>query len=160
MNCSITQLDLLLQSRRWREANESTRLLLPERNTDASFVREVDECWSRSSQGKFGFLEQRRRWASLGGPALVPGVALWDFFRSFGDDVGWRRDGGWISWAGVVENPLWPVLDADDIPQRVPRGCLPFHDVMSSGRWQREFSPRDCWGEHVWNRWSGLLNVF
>src|SRR5689334_5287301 len=67
-----------------------------------------------------------------------------------GDEVGWRRDGMWLAWAGIYPSTFWPTLDPGEIAPNVPAGCLPFHDIISNGRWEREFSPRDCWGEQVW----------
>jgi hypothetical protein len=162
MSESTTELELLLRGNRWREANDRTRLLLADRQLDAGILRKLDRSWSSCSEGKFGFLEQRRTWTSLGGPSLLSGFDLWEFFHAFGDQVGWRRDGRWLSWKGVVATPALQlhVLDEADIPLKVPRGCLPFHDVMSSGEWSREFSPRDCWGEHVWDRWAEVLGQF
>jgi len=156
----VEELGRLLRDRRWCEGNERTRCLLPEGRADTALVREIDACWSECSAGKFGFVVQRQTWASLGGPPLLAGFALWGFFRTLGDVIGWRRDGRWIAWAGAVNASDGSVLDASDIPLNVPRGCLPFHDVMSSGRWRHEWQPRDCWGEHVWDRWAEVLAVF
>jgi hypothetical protein len=160
MDRHIENIARLISEGRWGAANNKTQALLSESQPDAGLFETIDACWSSSSDGRFGFREQRRIWDRLGGPPLVPGYELWNFFQTFGDELAWRKRGSWITWEGVFETPTLPVLNEDDIPFGVPRGCLPFHDVMSSGAWQSEFQTRDCWGEQVWDRWAMVLSGF
>ncbi len=154
----LNPLEKALRRQQWREANELTRLLFDQTMPPCAEIRRVDALWSDNSGGAFGFTTQSRIWISLDGPPLKPGFDLWTFFERFRDEVGWRDGSHWARWATVndVREDLFPTLDVDSGNVILPRGCLPFHDVLSGGNWAG-FSPRDCWGEFVWDRWAEVF---
>ncbi len=161
MSGNLTQLERELSQGRWRGANECTRLLFHDRLAVPAEIRQIDFLWKSYSGGVYGFEAQARIWNSLGGPALEPGNDLWEFFRTFGDKVGWRRQGDWIRLVASDESLAlaypFPVLDLSLASVVVPSGCLPFHNVLSNDRGWNGFSPRDCWGEFVWDRWATVF---
>nr|WP_258560685.1 GUN4 domain-containing protein [Cylindrospermopsis raciborskii] len=50
--------------------------------------------WLKYSQGKFGISVQQEIYKNLGGTKQVD-VNVW---RSFGDRVGWRKQGSWLDY--------------------------------------------------------------
>ena len=106
----FTQLETFLKNGQWREADEETdRLMLQIAGKEAdqwlsvedieNFPCEdlctIDKLWVDYSKGKFGFSVQKKVWMDCSG---VPGENNWDVYNKFGDQVGWRRGGNWLSY--------------------------------------------------------------
>ncbi|MGL5081525.1 MAG: GUN4 domain-containing protein [Microcoleaceae cyanobacterium] len=113
----------LLTQHRWQDANRETlkllilaagqpsdvllegsmipRLPCPDLNT-------IDQLWLIASEGDFGFSAQRQIWQSLGGKTD------WDTYCALGDRLGWRKNGGWITYSQLI------------FAQSAPLGHLPF----------------------------------
>lgn len=153
------QLVAALTQGRFREANELTARLLKTAPLPASFIGRIADVWSRHTDDLQGLGIQARAWNRLGGPAAT-GRNRWELFRHLGDLIGWRERGFWISLPGT-DSPggSFPVFEIDGDPRRFPLGCLPFHNVLAEDSWHSGFSPRDCWGEHVWDRWSDVYRL-
>ncbi len=168
MNQNLSTLEQALKRTHWRQANEETRLLCVETASSLERLRDIDNLWRQYSDQRFGFTAQCQIWAGLGGPDFDPNTdpkshhKLWEFFKRYGNEVGWRQNGYWVhlSSADTWLDTGFPTLDLEQEAEFLNNGCLPFHDVLSSGKWQSEFSPRDCWGEYVWNRWAEVLKSF
>jgi hypothetical protein len=166
VSANLSALEQALGQGDWREANKQTRLLFRDGFPPEALVRGINSLWEDHSGGSYGFKAQARIWTNLGGPVFEPGYALWEFFKTFGDTVGWRRDGYWARWSSpeLLTEYNFPTLDVNVPTVVLPPGCLPFHDVMvTEGPGGNEFSPwdgfspRDCWGEFVWDRWALLF---
>ncbi|PNJ91820.1 GUN4 domain-containing protein, partial [Cylindrospermopsis raciborskii] len=57
-------------------------------------LRTIDNLWLKYSQGKFGISVQQEIYKNLGGTKQFD-LNVW---RSFGDRVGWRKDGSWLDY--------------------------------------------------------------
>ncbi|MEB3145320.1 MAG: GUN4 domain-containing protein, partial [Cylindrospermopsis raciborskii 1523720] len=55
-------------------------------------LRTIDNLWLRYSQGKFGISVQQEIYKNLGGTKEF-NIEVWE---SFGDRVGWRKQGSWL----------------------------------------------------------------
>ncbi|WP_258004715.1 GUN4 domain-containing protein, partial [Cylindrospermopsis raciborskii] len=125
-----TKLETLLKSQDFREADiETARVMLAVANRQSvgwlreedaenfpcKDLRTIDNLWLKYSQGKFGISVQQEIYKNLGGTKQVD-ENVW---RSFGDRVGWRKQGSWL----VQFSDLNFSLSA-------PTGQLPF--VMAS----------------------------
>ncbi|WP_040008858.1 GUN4 domain-containing protein, partial [Cylindrospermopsis raciborskii] len=55
-------------------------------------LRTIDNLWLKYSQGKFGISVQQEIYKNLGGTKQFD----WNVWRSFGDRVGWRKQGSWL----------------------------------------------------------------
>jgi energy-coupling factor transporter ATP-binding protein EcfA2 len=65
----------------------------------------IDKLWVKASNGHFGFSVQKKIWEECGSP-----MSCSDDWEKFGDRVGWRRDGDWLSYSDFHQNPsLSPV---------------------------------------------------
>jgi hypothetical protein len=123
---NYTQLRDLLTAGKWEEANLETRkemLQAAGRTEEGWFrgedidqfscedLRIIDPLWVDASDGKFGFSVQSQIYRGLGGTEEY-NIDIW---RKFGDQVGWRRGGTWLSYDGLTFNltgsrghlPLW-----------------------------------------------------
>jgi uncharacterized caspase-like protein len=102
-----TKLRDLLASGKWKEADEETREVIlkaagreKERwlnslsidNFPCEDLRTIDQLWVKYSNGRFGFSVQKRIYHSLG--EIKKYDRSWD---EFGDTVGWRVNGEWLS---------------------------------------------------------------
>lgn len=104
---NYTHLIQQLNAKNWRSADAETLQLLLEigdrtsegwlsqtevEKLDCKALIEIDRLWEESSQGKFGFKQQRLIWLSVGGKVgeYTPAMA-----EKFGDRVGWRTDAKW-----------------------------------------------------------------
>jgi serine/threonine protein kinase len=105
------QLDRLLASGKWKEADEETKekmwkLWTPIEQflTRASYidrfscedVRTIDQLWVKYSNGRFGFSVQKRIYESVGGTRehdKIYDEKIWD---AFADRVGWRVNNTWL----------------------------------------------------------------
>ena len=62
-------------------------------------LRTIDQLWLKYSNGRFGFSVQKRIYQSLGGTREY-NESIWN---AFGDHVGWRKEGVWLTWDwGVI----------------------------------------------------------
>ncbi|MEL6582108.1 MAG: GUN4 domain-containing protein, partial [Cyanobacteria bacterium J06621_12] len=108
--CQVTsdfaQLENLLQTRQWQEADRKTAELMLElsdrqqhkwidlkamNKVDCQYISDVDKLWLKYSQGKFGFSVQRSIWDKIKS-ANNPNPAL-----AFGTTVGWFNGSRWLS---------------------------------------------------------------
>jgi serine/threonine protein kinase len=101
------QLDRLLASGKWQEADEETYKKMLEaagRTKDGWLriedidrfpcedLRTIDQLWVKYSNGRFGFSVQKRIYESLGGTREYDEKIL----EAFGDRVGWRVNKKWL----------------------------------------------------------------
>ena len=122
------QLENYLKAQQWKEADEETyRLMItavgkeegqwlePEalRNFPCEDLKAIDGLWVQYSNGHFGFSVQKQIYVECGGTldGEYPSDEVW---KKFGDRVGWRKDGNWLSY-----DELQPSLSS-------PRGIFPF----------------------------------
>lgn len=104
---NYTQLENLLKSERWREADAETRnVMLKVANREqegfldiqsigqfpCEELRKINQLWLKYSQGKFGFSVQESIWKSVGGSSNPDN----EIYNSFGDRVGWRVNQRWL----------------------------------------------------------------
>ncbi|MFM6492685.1 MAG: GUN4 domain-containing protein [Microcystis panniformis] len=109
-NSLYQQLETYLKNSQWYEADmETDRLILQIvgkeadqwlsvediQNFPCEDFRIIDRIWVDYSKGKFGFSVQKKVWIACGG---VPGKHDWDVYEKFADQVGWRRNGDWLSY--------------------------------------------------------------
>jgi hypothetical protein len=115
------QLEAYLRTQQWKAADDETyRLMItaigkeegewfePEEllNFPCTDLRTIDQLWVKYSEGKFGFSVQKQIYVECGAKldGNYPGDKIW---VKFGDRVGWRKDGGWLSY-----NELNPSLSS------------------------------------------------
>jgi cell fate (sporulation/competence/biofilm development) regulator YlbF (YheA/YmcA/DUF963 family) len=79
-------------------------------------MRLINDSWTKHSQGKLGFSSQLKIYGELGGtPSQELSSEAWN---KFGDQVGWRKKGRWITRAEYdFESPNPP---AGHFPTRIP----------------------------------------
>ena len=146
----IKELDGLLQSKDWKEADQLTwdaifYSALTKDINDFSFknvscdaFREIDGQWYDSSGGRFGFKVQKRIYIETGNPIgdydseayrrfgnrlkLIM-VADSEAYRRFGDRLGWRESGEWIGYKDLVWDKEAPVIAPEG---HLPRAKIPF----------------------------------
>ena len=117
------RLALLLESARWREANEETRKIVLKvagqekegyltdekiQQFPSQVLHHIDKLWNDYSSGKFGFRVQKRIMIESKKDPKV-----------FGQRVGWREEDGWISASHVIYS-----IDA-------PEGHLPWGTIKT-----------------------------
>lgn len=159
MHPSLRVVEAALNRQRWREANERTRELIENAGLASAPLHRLDRLWVEATAGRHGFSVQAYIWRSMAGPPFERGPEIWEFVTAFGDRVGWRRQNAWRYWSEptAYDDAPWSLPSTIDLPV-VPRGFFPLHDVLSSGL-AHEFSPRDAWGEQVWDRWAVVLRT-
>ena len=106
------QLELLLATGKWKEADEETgnkMLEVAERTIQGWLrvedidrfpcedLRTIDQLWVKYSNGRFGFSVQKRIYESLGGTREFD-RKIWD---AFGDRVGWRVNNTWLDYTDL-----------------------------------------------------------
>ncbi|CCH95049.1 Serine/threonine kinase (fragment) [Microcystis aeruginosa PCC 9432] len=119
----------LLKAGKWKEADEETaRVMLAVANLEeeswldnehidnfpCADLRTIDQLWVKYSNGRFGFSVQKRIYQGLGGTREY-NREIWE---KFGDKVGWREGGSWLSYIDIT------------FEMKAPKGQLPC----------------DCWG--------------
>ena len=112
-----SHLERLLAGRNWREADKETRTVMLSvtqrakegwlrdediENFHCQDLRTIDQLWVNYSNGRFGFSVQKHIWQDVG-----------KHYESFGNRVGWRNNGKWLS------------LEDITFELRAPRGHLP-----------------------------------
>lgn len=106
---NYTRLQNFLAQQNWRQANDETRNLMLKatgRELQGWFTMEdlqklacwdlqkMDQLWKEASGGRFSFSTQFRIFIETGNrPGRL--VAI-ENFQTFGDQIGWRKDGDWI----------------------------------------------------------------
>ncbi len=60
-------------------------------------LRTIDQLWVKYSKGKWGFSVQKRIWQECGSP-----MSYNDDWKKFGDRVGWRKEGNWLSYDNLT----------------------------------------------------------
>ncbi len=153
MNHPFADLRALLEAERWQEATAITRWVLLRDVFAPATVLDLDALWTTCSGGRFGFSAQVR----VVGRAPPPAGDLqagWAYACRVGTAVGWHDGQTWSRW----QNTPYTSTYGSTIPTRgsaatFAEGCFPFHDAVTDDAWSTGFSPRDCWGESVWNTW-------
>lgn len=123
-----TPLRNLLQAQKWRDANDRTLTLMLQAADRAAQgwlttqnietmacwdLQTIDGLWKAYSQGRFGFSVQLPIYLDTGNK---PGrLVADDAFQTFGDRVGWRKNGDWITFKGNLNYSL-----------SAPEGHFPF----------------------------------
>ncbi|MCT7952641.1 serine/threonine-protein kinase [Ancylothrix sp. C2] len=110
-----SQLRDYLKAGMWKEADQETacvmlkaagrekegRLRVKEiGNFPCVDLRTINKLWVKYSNGRFGFSVQKRIYESLGGMREFD-EKIWD---AFGDRVGWRVNGEWLSYSNLQFN--------------------------------------------------------
>ena len=110
---NYTKLRDLLAAQKWKEADletEERMLEVAGRESEGYFQVEdvesfpcqdlgtIDKLWLKYSNGKFGFSVQKQIYQGLGGTKEYD-LKVW---ISFGDKVGWRKEGKWLSYDGLT----------------------------------------------------------
>ncbi|WP_416672553.1 caspase, EACC1-associated type [Egbenema bharatensis] len=105
-------LESLLQANDWRGADDETRQLVLQianrqqkgwldeaslENFPCEDLQWLDDLWVQHSDGKFGFSVQARIWQEVGSPTEYN-----EEWEEFGDRVGWRKDGQWLSYDSLA----------------------------------------------------------
>ena len=108
------QLKHLLKAKQWQEADaETEKLMLEVGDLDkngsisieemdefsCSALEQIDRLWVHYSQGRFGFSIQQEIYQSLGGTRKFDS----EIWNAFGDRVGWRVGGEWLSSQDLTE---------------------------------------------------------
>jgi len=106
------QLEDLLKTQQWREADRETyRLMITTvgkeegqwfnradlENFPCEDLRTIDQLWVKYSNGKWGFSVQKRIWQECGSPMNYN-----DEWLKFVARIGWRKDGKWLDEADLT----------------------------------------------------------
>ena len=109
------QLEQLLKAGSWKEADQETANKMYEvaGRTKEGYLRvedinkfpcedlcTIDNLWVKYSNGQFGFSVQKKIYQSFGGTKKY-NDKIW---QSFGDTVGWRREGKWLYYKNITFN--------------------------------------------------------
>jgi hypothetical protein len=109
-----TQLCDLLAAQKWKKADGETAKKMLEvmsrteqgwlceddiNNFPCEDLRKIDHLWVNYSNGRFGFSVQTSIYKKLGGTI---GEYDWEIWKSFGDRVGWRKAGEWLSYSDLT----------------------------------------------------------
>ncbi|MEA5499605.1 serine/threonine-protein kinase [Limnoraphis robusta] len=125
LQADYTQLENLLAQGKWKEADQETERIMLEvankknqgwvdGNAIASFscadLRQLAQLWSQYSDGKFGFSIQKEIYQETGNPL---GKFEKSTYAQFGDSIGWRKNGNWLSYSDLT------------FDQNAPKGQFP-----------------------------------
>ncbi|MEO1145279.1 MAG: GUN4 domain-containing protein [Cyanobacteria bacterium J06638_22] len=106
-----SRLESILQEGDWRRAdNETLQLMLRAARREeegwldpgsledfpCEALQQLDDLWEQYSDGKFGFSVQSQIWQEVGSPTEYN-----EQWETFGDRVGWRKDGNWQSYGSL-----------------------------------------------------------
>lgn len=107
---NYSKLRELLAAGKWQEADKETaRLMLKVAGREGWLrvedidslpvqdLRTIDLLWGEYSKGRFGLIPQKRIWEQMGGTKK----ADWDAWCRFGEQVGWRVNGTWLSYSSL-----------------------------------------------------------
>jgi hypothetical protein len=110
-----TKLRDLLAEGKWQEADQETAKVMCQAagrekqgwldiksidNFPCEDLRTINQLWLHYSKGKFGFSVQKEIYESLGGKREY-NEEVW---KKFGDHVGWRKGGKWLSYSDLTFN--------------------------------------------------------
>lgn len=114
---NYSKLKQLLAAGKWQEADKETAALMLKicgregwlrvedlERFPAQDLRMLDLFWAEYSKGRFGIITQKRIWQSVGGNKK----ADWDTWCKFGERVGWRVNGTWLSYSSLTFNDNAP----------------------------------------------------
>ena len=116
------QLDALLASGKWKEADAETVYKMLEvagkqgegwltvedvREFPCDDLRTIDQLWVKYSRGHFGFSVQKRIYLSLGGNSEYDS----EVWNKFGDTVGWRKNGEWLYYSDLTFSTDAPIAN-------------------------------------------------
>ncbi|RAM49873.1 MAG: hypothetical protein C6Y22_20005 [Hapalosiphonaceae cyanobacterium JJU2] len=135
-----TKLRDLLNAQKWKDADYETYLVIVQAvgkkendwfltdellNFSCTDLRTIDQLWLKYSNGHFGFSVQKRIYLEVGG--IPDGNYYEEAWKKFGDHIGWRVKGNWISYSQITFNTS------------APNGHLPRHLPFSwfSSDWSR-----------------------
>ena len=97
----------LLKAKKWKEADEETRVKILKvanresegwlrvedaENFSCQDLGTIDKLWVKYSNGKFGFSVQKQIYQGVGGSKEYN----WDDYKKFADKVGWLEGGEWL----------------------------------------------------------------
>jgi uncharacterized protein YjhX (UPF0386 family) len=114
------RLRALLQAGQWQEADRETakRMCEVAERTKEGWLREedidrfpcedlqmIDQLWVHHSNGQFGFSVQAKIYRKLGGTRGY-NERVW---RKFGDSVGWRVSGNWLTYSDLTFDTSSPL---------------------------------------------------
>ncbi len=125
---NYSRLQQLLAAGNWKEADKETRKVMLQvvsreskrgwlktediDNFPCEDLQTIDQLWLHYSQGKFGFSVQKEIYESLGGTRGYNGGLFENFhqevWKNFGDLVGWRKRGKWLSYRNLTFNNAAP----------------------------------------------------
>ncbi len=83
----------LMNKESWEYVNQDDLYHLKTEDSKTD-LKTIDDYWVDCSDGKFGFSVQKDIWVEFGGK---PGFYDYEVLEKFGEQVGWRRDGNWLS---------------------------------------------------------------
>lgn len=147
ISVDYSQLDRLLASGKWKEADDETTNKMLEvagRTKDGWLrvedidrfpcedLRTIDQLWVKYSNGRFGFSVQKRIYESLGGTRKYDDK-IWE---AFGDRVGWRVNSKFLYYNYLTFNT-----------KGAPQGHLPARGYLPGG-----YLP----GGGAWLSWVGV----
>ncbi|MBR8837482.1 MAG: GUN4 domain-containing protein [Stigonema ocellatum SAG 48.90 = DSM 106950] len=134
-----TRLRNLLSSGNWKDADYETSLVMLEvvgresgewiepkelLNFPCTDLRTIDRLWVKYSNGRFGFSVQKKIYLEVGG--VPDGRFCEEAWDKFGDRVGWRVRGSWISYTLILS---YTELHGS----KAPRGHLPYSGAITRG---------------------------
>lgn len=113
-----TRLRDLLATGKWKEADRETEMLILEaagrkgnlldiesiQRLPCSDLRTIDKLWVKSSQGHFGFSVQKEIWERF----RKNTDDEYQLYCQFGNQVGWRKHGRWLSYKEMTFNLFAP----------------------------------------------------
>jgi hypothetical protein len=136
-----TKLRDLLVAKDWKEADLETEKRMLEvagresqgwlevedvENFPCQDLGTIDKLWVKYSGGKFGFSVQKQIYQDLGGTKDYD-KKVWE---SFGDKVGWRKGGSWLSY----RNLTW-FVEYNFCHGHLPFVCVGWAELVGFGYW-------------------------
>jgi hypothetical protein len=103
----------LLKAKKWKEADEETRVKILKvanresegwlrvedaENFSCQDLGTIDKLWVKYSNGKFGFSVQKQIYQGVGGSKEYN----WDDYKKFADKVGWLEGGEWLLYSELT----------------------------------------------------------
>ncbi len=129
---NYNRLQELLAAKKWREADQETRLLMLKvggreeegwlntehiQNFSCEDLNIIDQLWRQNSNNTFGFTIQKRIWEDVGG--MIGKLDTSAIYLKFCDRVGWRFAGDWVHYDELIFSP------------QAPKGQFPFQNYMT-----------------------------
>ena len=127
----------LLKAKKWKEADEETRVKILKvanresegwlrvedaENFSCQDLGTIDKLWVKYSNGKFGFSVQKQIYQGMNGSKEFN----WDDYRKLGDKVGWRKGGKWLNYSELT-------FSEKHYTGHLPFGGLSLHVLWESG---------------------------